>query len=58
MSKQEIVKVKLSIKKEVREILKVYYYESDKLPVEFLNNQHMSKDVATRLENIIIVLTS
>ena len=51
MSKEEIVK-------ELREILKVYHYESDKLSVELLNNQHMSKDVATRLENIIISLTS
>ena len=46
MSKKEIVK-------EVRELLKVYYYESDKLPVEYINNQHMSKDVATRLENLL-----
>ena len=51
MTKQEIVK-------ELREILKTYYYESDKLSVELFNNQHISKDVATRLENIIISLTS
>ena len=51
MTKQEIVK-------ELRTILKTYYYESDKLSVELLNNQHISKDVATRLENIIISLTS
>ena len=46
MSKKEIVK-------ELREILKVYHYESDKLSVELLNNQHMSKDVATKLENLL-----
>ena len=43
MSKEEIVK-------ELREILKVYHYESD--------TQHMSKDIVTSLENIIISLTS
>ena len=42
MSKKEIVK-------ELREILKVYHYESDE--------QHISKDVVTSLENIIIGLT-
>ena len=42
MNKQEIVK-------ELREILKVYHYESDE--------QHISKDVVTSLENIIIGLT-
>ena len=42
MSKKEIVK-------ELREILKVYHYESD--------TENMSKDVATSLENIIISLT-
>ena len=36
--------------KELREILKVYHYES--------NEQHISKDVVTSLENIIISLTS
>ena len=39
MNKQEIVE-------ELREILKVYHYESDE--------QHISKDVVTSLENIII----
>ena len=43
MTKQEIVK-------ELREILKVYHYESDE--------QHISKDVVTSLENIIIGLTT
>ena len=43
MNKEEIVK-------ELREILKVYHYESDE--------QHISKDVVTSLENIIISLTS
>ena len=43
MSKQEIVK-------ELREILKVYHYESD--------TENMSKDVVTSLENIIISLTT
>ena len=43
MTKQEIVK-------ELREILKVYHYESD--------TENMSKDVVTSLENIIISLTS
>jgi len=43
MSKKEIVK-------ELREILKVYHYESEE--------QHISKDVVTSLENIIISLTS
>jgi len=42
MNKQEIVE-------ELREILKVYHYESDE--------QHISKDVVTSLENIIIDLT-
>ena len=42
MTKQEIIK-------ELREILKVYHYESDE--------QHISKDVVTSLENIIIGLT-
>ena len=35
---------------ELREILKVYHYESD--------TENMSKDVVTSLENIIIGLTS
>ena len=43
MTKQEIVK-------ELRTILKTYHYES--------NEQHISKDVVTSLENIIISLTS
>ena len=43
MNKEEIVK-------ELREILKVYHYESD--------TENMSKDVVTSLENIIISLTS
>ncbi len=38
MSKKEIVK-------ELREILKLYHYESD--------TEHMSKDVATSLENLL-----
>ena len=38
MSKKEIVK-------ELREILKVYHYESD--------TQFMSKDVVTSLENLL-----
>ena len=38
MTKQEIVK-------ELREILKVYHYES--------KEQHISKDVVTSLENIV-----
>ena len=42
MTQQEIVK-------ELREILKVYHYESEE--------QHVSKDVVTSLENIIIDLT-
>ena len=42
MDKKEIVK-------ELREILKVYHYES--------KEQHISKDVVTSLENIIIGLT-
>ena len=41
MTKEEIIK-------ELREILKVYHYESEE--------QHMSKDVVTSLENIIIGL--
>ena len=43
MTRQEIVK-------ELRTILKTYHYESDE--------QHISKDVVTSLENIIISLTS
>jgi predicted oxidoreductase len=43
MTKQEIVK-------ELREILKVYHYESDE--------QHISRDVVTSLENLIIGLTT
>ena len=43
MTKQEIVK-------ELREILKVYHYES--------KEQHISKDVITSLENIVIALTT
>ena len=43
MTKEEIVK-------ELREILKVYHYESEE--------QHISKDVVTSLENIIIGLTT
>jgi len=43
MTKEEIIK-------ELREILKVYHYESDK--------QHMSKAVVASLEDIIIALTS
>ena len=43
MNKQEIVK-------ELREILKVYHYESDE--------QHISRDVVTSLENLIIGLTT
>ena len=46
MPDQEIVK-------ELRKILKVYWYDSDKLPIKLLNNQHMSKDVATSLENLL-----
>ena len=42
-------KVSSSIK-ELREILKVYHYKSDE--------QHISKDVVTSLENIIIGLTT
>ena len=38
MSKKEIVK-------ELREILKVYHYESEE--------QHISKDVVTSLENLL-----
>ena len=38
MTKEEIVK-------ELREILKVYHYESDE--------QHISKDVVTSLENLL-----
>ena len=38
MSKEEI-------RYELREILKVYHYESD--------TEHMSKDVVTSLENIV-----
>ena len=38
MSKKEIVK-------ELREILKVYHYDS--------KEQHMSKDVVTSLENLL-----
>ena len=38
MSKEEI-------RNELREILKVYHYESD--------TEHMSKDVVTSLENIV-----
>jgi len=45
MPNQEIIK-------ELRKILKVYWYDSDKLSVKLLNNQHMSKDVATKLENL------
>jgi predicted oxidoreductase len=41
MTKEEIIK-------ELREILKVYHYESEE--------QHISKDVVTSLENIIIGL--
>jgi len=43
MDKKEIVK-------ELRTILKTYHYES--------KEQHLSKDVVTSLENIIIRLTS
>ena len=43
MTKEEIVK-------ELREILKVYHYESEE--------QHISKDVVTSLENIIIGVTT
>ena len=43
MTKQEIVK-------ELRTILKTYYYESDE--------PHLNKDDVTILENIIISLTS
>ena len=43
MTKTEVVK-------ELREILKVYHYESD--------TQHISKDVITSLENIVIALTT
>ena len=46
MPNQEIIK-------ELRKILKVYWYDSDKLSVKLLNNQHMSKDVATNLENLL-----
>ena len=49
MTKQEIVK-------ELRTILKTYHYES--VGAGAGNEQHISKDVATRLENIIISLTS
>ena len=42
MSKHEIVK-------EIREILKLYHYES--------TTEQLSKDVVTSLENIIIGLT-
>ena len=38
MSEQEI-------REEIREILRVYHYESD--------TEHMSKDVVTSLENIV-----
>ena len=38
MTKKEIIK-------ELREILKVYHYKSDE--------QHLSKDVATSLENLL-----
>ena len=38
MEKKEIIK-------ELREILTLYYYKSDE--------QHMSKDVATSLENLL-----
>ena len=38
MNKKEIIK-------ELREILKVYHYNSD--------TEHMSKDVATSLENLL-----
>ena len=41
MTKEEIIK-------ELREILKVYHYKSEE--------QHISKDVVTSLENIIIGL--
>ena len=41
MTKKEIIK-------ELREILKVYHYKSEE--------QHISKDVVTSLENIIIGL--
>jgi len=44
---------KNKIIKELRKILKVYWYDSDKLSVKLLNNQHMSKDVATSLENLL-----
>ena len=40
--------IKKEIIKELREILKVYHYESEE--------QHISKDVVTSLENIIIGL--
>jgi len=46
MTKKELEK---EIVKELREILKVYHYES--------NESHISKDVVTSLENIIIDLT-
>jgi len=42
MTKKEIIK-------ELRSILKDYHYKSD--------TEHMSKDVVTSLENIIIGLT-
>jgi len=44
---------KNKIAEKLRKILKVYWYDSDKLSVKFLNNQHMSKDVATNLENLL-----
>ena len=49
MPDQEIIK-------ELRKILKVYWYDSDKLSVKLLNNQHMSKDVATNLENLLVTI--
>ena len=49
MTRTEIVK-------ELREILKLYHYES--VGAGAGNEQHISKEVATRLENILIKLTS
>ena len=43
---------KNKIAEKLRKILKVYWYDSDKLSVKLQNNQHMSKDVATKLENL------
>ena len=36
---------KQKLREEIREILRVYHYESD--------TEHMSKDVVTSLENIV-----